>query len=304
MNWPHRADDLKQLEAANRVYLSRILGNPRMRLISSALAPLRERVVTRYAEQAIAFDEDVAAHGLRAAAQRWVERFTRELVISGAAHVPATGPVVFVGNHPGSYDMDAALAAIARDDLKTFVADVPYYRILKHFARDRFIYVTDESAGQRREAAAVSAQHVQQGGALLLFPGGNIEPEPAFEARADERLGTWHRSLDLLARWTPELRVVPMAISGILHPASNRSLIKRLLKIESAKERENLAVAIRLFLPRLRTRRVSITFGAPLAAIDPAVPSRSLTERARDALGSLLAEAAGDPSAAADARTA
>ena len=48
----------------------------------------------------------------------------------------------------------------------------------------------------------------------------------------------------------------------------------------------------------------NITFGAPLAATDPAVPSRSLTERARDALGGLLAEAAGDPSAAADARAA
>lgn len=107
-----------------------------------------------------------------------------------------------------------------------------------------------------------AARHLQDGGALLTFPAGEIEPDPAAfgPARAAASLGTWSASYALFARLAPRTRFVPALVSHVISPDAQSHPLTLLRR--SARNKEKLAAALQVALPRYRNLVVRVAFGA------------------------------------------
>lgn len=223
----------------------------------------------RFAATVLDFDQRVQSQGLAAAAAWGMERFSASLTVVGAEHIPRTGPALFLANHPGITDTLALFTALDRDDLLTVAAVRPFLVSLAHMAQ-RLIFVAPESTSQLAVVRSVS-RHLRQGGAVLTFPAGRIEPDPAVLSGAAAALRDWSASIDLLVRLAPAAVVVPVLVSGVLSPQAVHSPLTRIRRRQV--DRERLAATLQIAAPRLFPVTVRVTVGAPLAM--PGMPGRS-----------------------------
>ncbi len=128
--------------------------------------------------------------------------------------IPASGPVVFVSNHPfGGLDAMAALSVLhkIRPDIKILtnflIAKIPN-------TKENFIsvdttygfgrYVRSNFSGLRH-----AEEHLNNGGALLMFPAGEVASEKNGEIQDSE----WKSSLMKMIRRT-DSSVVPIYFHG------------------------------------------------------------------------------------------
>ncbi|HEU4847668.1 MAG TPA: hypothetical protein VFT03_05675, partial [Rubrobacteraceae bacterium] len=125
------------------------------------------------------------------------------------------------------------------------------------------ITVSEGSSG-RLGAVRTAARHLKRGGALLTFPGGEIEPDPAVLPGAQEALGRWSESLDLFARLVPGLTVVPAVVSGVLSPTALRNPL--IFVRRQPRDREWLAATLQMLTPALRDVTTRVAFGEPVCA--------------------------------------
>jgi hypothetical protein len=61
-------------------------------------------------------------------------------------------------------------------------------------------------------------QHLKAGEAVLIFPSGRVEPDPAILPSAQEALQNWSPSIELFLRKVPETQVLVTIVSGVLAP--------------------------------------------------------------------------------------
>jgi hypothetical protein len=216
----------------------------------------------RLARQVATYDEVVGDWGLGAGGAWALERMARAVEVEGSERVPAEGPVLLAANHPGLADSLALFASIARRDLRVVAADKPFLDALPNTSR-YLIPVSEESSG-RLGAVRTAARHLKHGGALLTFPGGRIEPDPAVLPGAEAALGLWSESLDLFARLVPELTVVPVVVSGVLSPIALRNPL--IFVRRRRRDREWLAATLQMLTPALRNVTTRVAFGEPVRA--------------------------------------
>jgi hypothetical protein len=230
---------------------------------SPALEGAARRAVGRFVADIAEMDAAVARGGLSAAADLLLERYAGTVTIRGTERVPATGPVVVVANHVGTVDAPALWRLLAvREDLRIIALDRPFLHAVPHLAA-RLLYVADDTHG-RTGLVRRAAAHLRAGGALLTFPAGTIEPDPALRPEdAMASLATWHNSVELLGRLVPEAAVLPVAVSGVI---STRMLRHPLARWRAKPEDRELAAAtLQVF-----TRERSIS--PVLAAGDAVLP--------------------------------
>jgi 1-acyl-sn-glycerol-3-phosphate acyltransferase len=248
-----------------------------LRLISSV--PAR-----RLAEQVATFDDVVGEAGLPAGGSWAMERMARGVVVEGAENVPGEGPLLVVSNHPGLADAVALFAAMPRGDLRVIAAERPFLSALPNTS-GALIPVPDAPNG-RSKAVRAAARHLRSGGAVITFPGGRIEPDPALLPGAAEALADWSGSVDLFARLVPELTVVPAVVSGVISPAALRNPVALIRR--DPRDRRWLSATLQMLVPALRDVTTRVRFGPPLRAGSEAPVSLRTVEEARR-----LIEAAG-----------
>jgi putative hemolysin len=213
----------------------------------------------RFALLAREFDNLVGEQGLAQGSSWLLHRMAAGAQVSGGDHVPATGPLVILANHPGMTDTVALLASLAsRADLRVIALDRPFLRALPNVAR-QLILVPDHEVGHMGLRAGV--KHLKQGGALLTFPAGEIEPDPATFGRrkAVESVLRWSDSFVLFARLAPGTRFVPAIVSNVISPAAQRHTLTFLRR--TAHDKERLAAALQVALPRYQKLVARVTFG-------------------------------------------
>lgn len=244
--------EINLIDLLDSVGLARLRGAPLARVFRPA--------ARRFACIAHEFDSRVGAHGL-AEGSRWlVERMSAGLLTLGPEQVPREGPVVILANHPGMTDTVALFASLAaRPDLRVIASDRPFLRALPHVAR-HLIFLPAEARG-RLAALRAAARHLQEGGALLSFPAGEIEPDPAAfgAARAIASLRNWSASYALFARLAPRTQFVPALVSHVISPLAQRHPLTWLRRSQHDKER--LAAALQVALPRYRGEAARVSFG-------------------------------------------
>lgn len=214
----------------------------------------------RFALVAHEFDNLVGDRGLAQGSSWLLNRMAAGALVSGGAHVPATGPTVILANHPGMTDTVALLASLAsRPDLRVIALERPFLHALPNVAQ-QLILVPDHEIG-RMSVLRAGVKHLKQGGALLTFPAGEIEPDPATFGRrkAVESVLRWSHSFALFARLVPQTRFVPAIVSNVISPTAKRHILTFLRRADHDKER--LAAALQVALPRYQRMVARVAFG-------------------------------------------
>ena len=224
------------------------------------LAPAAHLVARRFVE----YDGVIGDRGPHRGAEWIVARATGGLTVSGAEHVPATGPVLVVANHPGLADAVSLLATMRRNDAWIVTANYPFLRALRR-ASERFIFVDDRCTTLRH-----IVRRLRSGHAVLLFPAGGLEPDPATSpVAAHDSLASWSRSIELIARLARDTSVIPAVVSGAVSRAAFENPLTK--RRAPQREQQRFASLLQLAMPAYQHQPVSVRFGEPVAAATPAV---------------------------------
>jgi hypothetical protein len=222
--------------------------------------------VRRLARQVATYDEIVGKSGLAAGGAWALERMARSVEVEGLENVPGEGPLLLASNHPGLSDAVALFATTPRADLRVLAAERPFLIALPNTSR--YLLTVPEQPQVRFRVVRRAARHLRVGGAILTFPGGKIEPDPAVLPGAVEALEHWSASLDLFARLVPDLAVVPVIVSGVISPTALRNPLTFLRRRKE--DREWLAATIQMMIPTLRNCTTRIAFGRSVHTEDSA----------------------------------
>lgn len=221
------------------------LGGARARTARAVLAPLLRPVAARFARTVREFDERVGRDGLSTGSAWLLRRMAGGLQVRGAADIPGQGPLLVLANHPGMTDTVALFASLARrPDLRVIAYDRPFLRALPHVARH--VVFVDEGGASRARVLREGIRHLQRGGALLSFPAGAIEPDPAAAGAraAAQALARWSDSFALLLRAVPETRVRTAIVSQVINAQALHHPLTRLRR--KAADRDKLAASLQI----------------------------------------------------------
>ncbi|HMP40679.1 MAG TPA: 1-acyl-sn-glycerol-3-phosphate acyltransferase [Roseiflexaceae bacterium] len=262
---PALAGDREQLDFLTHLHAADLLRAFRLDR-AGLLVPLLEALAhipsRRLARQVVAFDRLAGSEGLIVAGAWLLERFTRSLQIFGQEHVPPHGPLLIVSNHPGMVDAMALWVGLQRDDLRVIAAQRELLDGLPQTCR-HLIFVSEESPG-RSGVIRLAAAQLRRGGALLTFPAGSIEPDPAVRRDARTSLTRWATSTALFARLAPQTIVLPAVVSGVISASAQRNPVIRMLPTQ--KERDWAAATLQVLLPSYRDTDTKVVFGAGIPA--------------------------------------
>jgi Acyltransferase len=204
---------------------------------------LFHRTAQSFAVYSAAFDQKVAQWGLDGAASWAVPLFASDLQVDGEEAIPSSGPLLVAANHPGSVDVLAITSHIRRRDLKVVASGLGFLRHLPALSR-HLIYVPRYDTQGRMGTVRSIIHHLADGGAVLIFPGGNIEPDPAVLPGAPEAVDAWSPSLDVVMRRVPQAQVVLSIVSGVLSRAALRNPLSPFLR--SMRDRQKVAEIVQV----------------------------------------------------------
>jgi Acyltransferase len=266
-------DDLTRLNANDLVTAFKLDRIGPLRGLIDTLAQVPAR---RFSRQIAEFDRLVGDQGLAAAGRYILRLFAQSFAVTGAEHIPANGPLLVCSNHPGMADAMALWVGLEqRPDLKIIAAE----RELLHAVPNtsRYLLYVAAATGGRTGLLRAAAAHMIGGGALLTFPGGHIEPDPAVRPGAIESLQSWSNSTALLARLAPNAMILPAAVGGVISASAMQIPLLQLFKTQ--KERDWAAATLQVLIPAYRDVHTRVAFGPPLRAADLAEvdPARALT---------------------------
>ncbi len=230
------------------------------RLVKRLLA----KPLDRFVDIALQFDQLVEKEGFTTAARWALPRFVRGLYVRGLEKIPREGPLLLTANHPGAVDSLLIPACLPRSDLRILASGLTFFRKLPSL--HRYLIFTPRQGSGRALAAREAIRHLQSGGALLIYPSGGVDPDPAFLSEARQYFERWSESLTLFLRRAPRTMVQTVICSHVLlekyfrHPLTRLgdTLRKRLVIAEYLQMADQL-------LRRQKERWLPyLSFGDPL----------------------------------------
>jgi hypothetical protein len=196
------------------------LALPPTRQIRKSVFWLTRKAIRRFAELASDLDCVVAAEGIAGGARWLLPRFVKGHSAWGIENIPAAGPLVIAANHPASIDSVVISAHIPRRDYKVIIGEIPFFKNLPHI-RENAIFAPDptDSMGRMQVVREV-IRHLKNNGAILIFPRGGIEPDPAWMPQPEVDFNHWSRSLEIFLKHVPDTQVLVTIVSGVISRAA------------------------------------------------------------------------------------
>jgi hypothetical protein len=230
------------------------------------LGPLFRLPAGRFGRSMARADEAIRAEGLPGGARSVLHDLGLEPAVQGGERIPKAGPLVVASNHPGAYDSLALMASIPRPDLKVIISDVGFTRAFEAGGL-HFIFARNEKA-ERARALRESLRHLGAGGALLIYPHTEVEPDPETSPGAAEALSDWSRSLEIMARRVPAIVFQVAIASGVILPRFINSPLVRVRRDPARRQKlaEFLQVSTQMIFPRRVRPRVHLSFADPVEA--------------------------------------
>ncbi|MEN4012961.1 MAG: 1-acyl-sn-glycerol-3-phosphate acyltransferase [Chloroflexota bacterium] len=265
-----------QLHAALEDEIFRLSGwarrDPRRRLIQALIS----KPLSRFAGRLSRLDEDIHAGGLQMGLERLLTDFVSRIHFQPLEAFPRSGGVIVACNHPGTFDGFVLANLIQREDVRVIARDMPLLRGLPAISR-HVIFSTRDMA-QRSEVLRKGIAHLNNGGALLTFPRGTIEPDPANQTGAMSEVRHWLPSLEFWLRKAPHARLVIGTISGIVSPTALKMaglLFRGAWNAQVAAEIGQ--VIVQVLAPQWWKIEPQVTFSAPLSL--PRLQAESMEKR-------------------------
>ncbi|HXD12237.1 MAG TPA: 1-acyl-sn-glycerol-3-phosphate acyltransferase [Anaerolineales bacterium] len=256
-----------QLETLTQINLDDLVssfGWEQRPLLASALRRLFGSPARNFAGQMTEFDADTGRVNLAEASRQLMRHYyVKDVRVHGRENIPTAGPVLFLANHPGMADTISLFAAINRADLKIIALQRPFLVSLAQVTRQLF-FIDGDSASRMKAVRQVAA-HLRSGGAALTFPAGKIEPDPTVYEGAADSLPDWTDSAGVFMRFTPQTRIVPVLVSGVVWKKAARHWLTFFKRTRA--EREKLAAALQLLAMvsrGVRPTTVHIRFAKPI----------------------------------------
>lgn len=263
-----QADEIHALSETLIYELVKAFALPRNEPANRLIRLIFGKAAHATAEVGIGLDCAVAEGGLPAGARWLLPRFVKSHSACGVENIPASGPLVIASNHPASIDSIVISAHVNRPDYKVIIGDIPFFEHLPHVSQQAIFAPDTNNTAGRMQVMRESIRHLQSGGALLIFPRGSIEPDPAFMPHPDAEFDHWSRSLEIFMQRVPQLQILITIASGVISPAAMRHPITWFRK--NRPDRQRLAFLYQLARQMLSGREIfglipRITFGEMIA---------------------------------------
>ena len=260
--------------------------------------PWFSKPATRFSEIFAQFDQDVAALGLGEAARRLLLHFAEPATAVGVENIPQKGPLLITSNHPGTVDGVSIVASVPRDDIKVIVGGMPFLQKLPVASDYTIVAQRTTDSVVRGNVIRQSIRHLEDGGTVLIFPSGRIDPDPAVLPGAMESLNDWSRSIALMLRRVPQTHLLPTITSGVLDERFTRTPLTMLRSDVVGKRRimEFLQIMRQLVFGERYPVRPLVTFDTPFTLEDIGITNsresdkilQTIIERARNLLNEHL----------------
>lgn len=222
-----------------------------------------------FAQHMAAVDVAMAEGGAPAGCRVMMERMDVDIRATGVAHIPTSGPVMLLATHPGAYDSMAIGSLVPRPDLKVIATGTRLYSVMPNL-RPNVFFVKKGDARENMMTLRNAIEHLRQGGTLLQFGSGRVEPDPATDPVGDAVFARWSPSLEIILRKAPETIVVPTVISGVLLKRFRDSPLTRLRKENVDRRRlgEFIQILQQLVFPKSVKGKANISFGETFRLAD------------------------------------
>ncbi|MBM3137378.1 MAG: hypothetical protein FJZ98_04225 [Chloroflexi bacterium] len=237
---------------------------PKIQFIRDSFRPFFHRSSQRFSELIAGIDHLVMEHGFVKASHEALCRLCEGAVSFGKENIPKSGPVVIASNHPGNFDGFAIISQLPRGDIRIVVSGIPFFRNLPN-AGKHLIYTGTDTYVQM-DVIRKSIRHLGEGGSLLIFPAGRIEPDPSILQGAGESLQRWSRSIEVFLRKVPKAKLVLAITSGVLSKEFINHPLTKFFKNDH--ERRRIMEFMQMIKQMIRGKPVSlkprVSFASPL----------------------------------------
>jgi hypothetical protein len=246
----------------------------------------------RFSRIGAAFNQWVEEHGFSHAAQSLLPRFVGKFEARGHETIPSEGPLLIASNHPGTYDALMIASQLPRNDLKIVAQRIPFLIGLPQVQR-HMIFTTPD-AHVRMSVFRASMRHLAEGGALLIFPSGHIDPDPSVLPGARQEVDHWSRSIEMMLQRVPQANLLVTIVSGVVARACAHSPLTRLRRAPLDRRRlaEFIQIIQQMFFERRYALSPKVTFAppAPLAWLREQAGSSDVLDRIKHIAHQLLDE--------------
>ena len=248
-----------------------------IRWLRNLISPLVRNPVNHFSKLIVEFDTSIRDNGYVYASTQILKKLAGEVIADGEEWIPASGPLIIASNHPGTYDGLAIISKLPRNDFRLIVSGIPFFQNLPNASKN-LIFATHDTS-DRMDVLRKSIRHLQEGGALLIFPSGRLDPDPSIFPDASEGLKKWSRSIEVFLNKVPEAQLVLTIASGVLsgkyihHPAA------RLFKNDHEQRRfmEFMQVIRQMALGKPVELHPKVTFARPIKLNDTLSLSESIS---------------------------
>ena len=263
--------NFQKLNEAFLFEITKAMALPQTEISRSFVRLMFGRATQKFSKLVLGFDHEVGINGASAGARWLLQRFVAGHEARGVDIIPRDGPLLIVSNHPASYDGLAISAYINRPDYKIIIGEIPPYHYLPHLSRHAIFSPPVKNTFGRMQTVRNAIHHLKDGGALLIFPRGGIEPDPAFMPNPDAEFDKWSRSLDIFLQRVPQTRVLVTIVSGVVAADSMQHPITWFRKTRP--DRQRLAFIYQMIRQILSGKELfgltpRVTFGEVLSSAD------------------------------------
>jgi hypothetical protein len=222
-------------------------------------------ITDRLARIGVQFDQDVIQYGFSTAMGNALLGFIHKVTARGQENIPATGPLLVLSNHPGTYDSLIISSSLHRDDMGIISGDIPFVKKLPQ-AHKHFFFTSGKDQNARTVAARQAIRHLKDGGAVLLFGYGHIDPDPAVYDDTVSTIEKWSPSIDLFLKVVPEVKLLITICSHVVSPKWRHSLLYYLRRgpLERRRLVEFGQVMTQLLFPGTFRQSPYISFDSPV----------------------------------------
>lgn len=179
-------------------------------------------------------------------AGRAIQSFSDGLVVNNQGAIPVYGPLLVVANHPGLADILGVVASLKREDVKIVAQQKGFMRVLRNI--NRHILTIEPDSTFKLNVIREVIHALKDGMAVIIFPSGSLEPDPAIVPGAVESLQAWSDSIGVFLNKVPETQLLPLLVSNILTEKAWNSRFAKLGR--NQKRRQQFASVVQFIAQR------------------------------------------------------